>query len=346
MRSLVGNVLKTGFGLGLLAYMVSLYWESQGDNPGIKDLLQSTPDYSLLAFTFSLTLITLTCQILRWYILVRALGLPFTLRNAFRLGMVGYFFNTLLPGSVSGDFLKAVFIAKDQPSRRAAAVASVVVDRMLGLFGLLMFASLIGGGLWLAGDARIADNPYLRKIVVACTVLVLLAVVGWIVIGLLPEWRREGIGQRVRGFKYVGPTLADLWQAALLYRRQPKMLYWTLPLTAFAQSIMILYFHLAVQVFPNKGVASFTEHFVIGPIGFIAQAFFPAPGGVGGAEAIFGYLYTLVNQRFQTGFAGRLTMRISEYTIAAMGFIVYLSIKAELPATKEPPEAKEPVATT
>lgn len=339
-KSLVTGFLKTAVGLGLLAYVLYSNWEPKGTGPGIKGLLTQTPDLALLAGVVVLTAVTLSCQIFRWYLLVRALDLPFTVRNAYRLGMVGYFYNTLLPGSIGGDFLKAFFIAKEHPERRAAAVATVLVDRMLGLFGLLLFASVIGGGFWLAGDPLVANNDYLTKIITVCSALVAAAVGGWVVLGFIPQTRRERIGEALGKAKWVGPTLAELWGAAVMYRRRPTLLYLTIPITAFAQGVMILYLHAAVRVFPNPDPASFGEHFIVGPIGFIAQAFFPAPGGVGGAEAIFGYLYTLLGRPEQTGVVGRLTLRLAEIGLGVVGYAVYLSMRAELPV-KEAEQAAE-----
>src|SRR5262249_12058574 len=74
--------------------------------------------------------------------------------------------------------------------------------------------------------------------------------------------------------------------------------------------------------------------FVIAPIGYIAQAFFPAPGGVGGGEAIFGYLYTLLGRPLDTGVIGRLTMRLVDWSFGFTGYMVYLWVKEELPAVE------------
>ncbi len=346
-KSFVLGFLKTAVGLGLLAYVVAANWEPVNGGQGIKQLLQQTPDFATLAAIALLTGVTVSCQIVRWYLLVRALGLPFSLRNAFRLGMVGYFYNTMLPGSIGGDFLKAYFMYREHPERRAAAVATVVVDRMLGLFGLLLFAALFGGTFWLLGDPRVVGNDYLEKIVAVSAALVVAAVVGWIVLGFVPSARSARMEDWLRRLKLVGPTIADLWGAAAMYRQRPKLLYLTIPITAFAQTIMIVYLHLAVRVFPANSVGTFAEHCVIGPIGYIAQAFFPAPGGVGGAEAIFGYLYTLIGRPEQAAVIGRLTMRLAEIGLGVLGYVVYLSMKAELPVPETdhqkiaPPQSAE-----
>lgn len=334
-KSLVTGFLKTAIGLGLLAYVINANWRPGNGGPGIRNLLMQTPDFALLALVAVLVALAVSCQILRWYLLVRALDLPFTLRNAFRIGMVGYFYNTLLPGSIGGDFLKAYVMWKEHPERKAAAVATVIVDRMLGLFGLLLFATLFGGAFWLTGDPRVVGNAYLEQIVSVSAILVAAGVVGWIVLGFVRPARSDRIEAGLRGWKWIGPTLADVWGAAAMYRQRPKLLYLTIPLTAFAQTMLILFLHCAVRVFPADSVGTFAEHCIIGPIGFIAQAFFPAPGGVGGAEAIFGYLYQLIGLPEQAAVIGRLVMRLAEIGLGVLGYLVYLSMKAELPTVEE-----------
>ncbi len=336
--------LKYVVGFGLLAFVIHSNWEPREDSPGIRNLLQRRPNFDLLGAIVILTAVTVSCQITRWYLLARALDLPFSISDAFRLGMVGYYYNIVLPGAVGGDFLKAYFMYREHPERRAAAVATVVVDRMLGLFGLLLFAALFGGAFWLLGDPRVTGNDYLEKIIAVSAALVLTAIVGWIILGFLPHARSTGIENWLRGRKWVGTTLADLWAAAAMFRQRPKFLYLTIPITAFAQTIMIVYLHLAVRVFPGPEVGSFAEHCIIGPIGYIAQAFFPAPGGVGGAEAIFGYLYTLIGRPEQAAVIGRLTMRVAEIGLGVLGYIVYLSMKAELPAAESETAATPAIA--
>ena len=66
------------------------------------------------------------------------MALPFRIRDAFRLSFLSYLLNFVSVGSVGGDLFKAFFIAREQPGRRTEAVATVVVDRIVGLYGLLL----------------------------------------------------------------------------------------------------------------------------------------------------------------------------------------------------------------
>jgi glycosyltransferase 2 family protein len=344
--AILKNVLKCTLGVVVLAYVIGANWEPkfqrnpEGEivkeiSPGIGKLLTQSPNYSYLALTGLLGAGIISCQIIRWYLLVRAVDLPFTIRNAFRLGMIGYFYNTLLPGSIGGDFLKAFFLTRDHPERKPTAVATVVADRFLGLFGLLLFASIIGGSYWFLGDARIAGNAYLTKIILVCGGISIAIVLGWVILGLIPPPRAERLLAGLEKWKWVGPILAELGSVVLLFRKRATTVYLTIPLTAFGQLMMIAFLHLAVRVFPGNDAATLGEHFVIGPVGFIGQAFFPAPGGVGGAEAIFGYLYTLIGRAEASGVVARLTMRVTEIGLGAIGYVVFLSMKKELPQAKE-----------
>jgi uncharacterized protein (TIRG00374 family) len=340
-RHFLKGLAKYGIGFGLLAYVLATNWAPKGGNPGIQGLLEQTPDYAALAAVMVLGVVVLAIQYARWYVLVRALDLPFSKGDAARLGLVGTFYNVFLPGSVGGDLVKAYYIAHGRPGRRAAAVATVVLDRVVGLFGLLWFSAVIGGLYWASGDERLAGNEYLQRIIRVCGVLVGLTVVGWVLMGFLPPHRADRFAGRLANVPKLGKPLAEVWYAVVTYRQRPGAVYLSVAMTAVCHVAMVLTFHLGARVFlaPNAEPGTLAEHFVIAPVGFIAQAFFPAPGGVGGGEAIFGYLYTLLGRQEQVGLMGRLTLRVSEWLCGLAGLVAFLRMRAELPAVEQ--EAEE-----
>lgn len=346
-RHFLKGLAKYGIGFGLLAYVLVKNWDPTFDadgvqkSPGISGMLRQTPDYAALVAMMLLCAGALAIQYYRWYVLVRALDLPFTLGAAFRLGLVGTCYNVFLPGAVGGDFVKAYYIAHGQPGRRAAAVATVVIDRVIGLFGLLWFSAAVGGAYWLAGDPRIGGNEFLQRIIRVCGILAGLTVAGWVLMGFLPAHRADRFAGRLGRIPKLGKALAEVWYAVWTYRQRPGSVYLTVAMTAVCHVGMVLMYHLATRVFLPPGVepGTFAEHFVIAPVGFIAQAFFPAPGGVGGGEAIFGYLYTLLGRPDQVGLMGRFTLRAAEWACGLAGLVVFLRMRAELPAVEQ--EAEE-----
>src|SRR5262249_58221984 len=126
------------------------------------------------------------------YMRVRARDFPFTVRNAYRLGLVGVFYNTFLPGSVGGDLVKAFFIAREHPERRTRAVATVIMDRALGLFGLILFTAVLGSAAWAGGDTRIRANPELQWLIKTMAADAGARIAGVLRLGLVPQGRWGG----------------------------------------------------------------------------------------------------------------------------------------------------------
>lgn len=328
-------------GFGLLAFVISRYWDDKpnannpaGTNPGLKTLFQGSIAFEWLAVAAALLAVAVSVQIYRWYLLVRALDLPFTVRNAYRLGLVGIFYNTFIPGSIGGDVVKAYFIAHAHPERKTRAVASVIADRALGLFGLILFVAVLGSIAWATGDARIVNNPDLQWIVKVMAAVAGGSVLGFLLLGLLPLRRVERFSGRLKSVPKIGTSLSELWGVVWMYRQRMRVVLFGVALSAAAHFSMVFAFHSAARVFPPANpvveLASLSEHMVIAPIGFIAQAIPITPGGVGVAEGVFAWLYKLSDRPETRGIIARLALRITEWLIALVGYIIYLRMRAEV----------------
>ncbi|MDH5201666.1 MAG: flippase-like domain-containing protein [Nitrospirota bacterium] len=102
---------------------------------GIVQVLSIMKGMSLPAFIFALFLYIFAqfLSTLRWRLLLPGvLGL----RKLFSLYMIGAFFNTLLPGIIGGDAVKAFYLYK-LTGNTSLSLASIFMDRYLG-FTMLM----------------------------------------------------------------------------------------------------------------------------------------------------------------------------------------------------------------
>jgi uncharacterized membrane protein YbhN (UPF0104 family) len=327
-------------GFGLLGYVIYKYWDSKTNpdtgviTPGIGQLLQGSIAFEWLVATALLMVGAASLQIYRWYLLVRALDLPFSVRNAYRLSLVGIFYNTFIPGSIGGDVVKAIFIAHDHPERKTRAVASVIADRALGLFGLILFVAVLGSLAWGLGDPRINANPDLQRIVKIMVAVAGASVTGFLLLGFLPQRRVDRFASRLKWVPKVGTSLAELWYTVWEYRQRLKVVAIGVMLSAGAHFGLVFAFHCASRVFPPADpaveLATLSEHMVIAPIGFIAQAIPLTPGGVGVAEGVFAWLYKLSGRPETRGIIARLALRLVEWLIALTGYLVYLRMRAEV----------------
>src|SRR5262249_36368153 len=179
---------------GLLAYVVWSNWAPNSDQ-GLAHIWQKhvVEGEPIHAGYFVLAAVIYSASVLvtfgRWYVLVRAQDLPFTLPDALRLGLIGFFLSNFLPaGSVGGDIIKAAFLAREQ-SRRTVAVATVLIDRAIGLWGLFWLVAILGIIFWAAGSPEIHNEPKLQWIVLGSLALVGVTLAVWFLLEILPEYR-------------------------------------------------------------------------------------------------------------------------------------------------------------
>jgi hypothetical protein len=318
--------------LSLLAgAAVDVKAQQDGATPGLLDVLSRPINLWPFALACVLWCISLLITFVRWYLLVRAQDLPFTLRNAIRLGLVSYYFNSILPGSVGGDILKAVAVAREQ-SRRTVAVATIVIDRVIGLWALAWLVALAGGVFWALGNPYLVENDALKTIVLMTWGIVITSAVVWSLMGLFSPAKSEAMAVRLARIPKLGGPLAELWRAGWMYRRKKTAVAIALGMTLVGHCGWVLIFHLCVSAFPDIDSATFAEHVLIVPVGMTAQALFPLPGGVGGGEAAYGWLYTLLGKAAIGGILGCLVQRVVAWGIGFIGYVIYTRMpKSELP---------------
>jgi hypothetical protein len=329
-------ILQYGIGLALLAYVIHSNWEAKpgSQGPGLRDALSLPMRLELFLIAGLCCVVNVLQTFVRWYLLVRAQGLPFRLRDAFRLGLVGYFYNTFLPGSVGGDLVKAAFIAKEQPGRRVVAVSTVLIDRAIGLWALIGLVAMIGSAVWILSPELLYSMPDLFRVVKTAMIFVGITAVVWIALGILPERRTQRFARRLEWLPKVGRLFADMWRAIILYRRRGDAILSALMMSLVGHSGSVLFFYCASMTFQPVGeeaIPSLGEHFLLVPVGMAVQALFPAPGGIGGGEFVFGKLYALVGYPEANGVLGSLGARMWLWVTGAAGFAVYAFIKHDLP---------------
>ncbi len=77
----------------------------------------------------------------RWQILLSGMGIPQPFARLTRLFFVGCFFSMFLPSYVGGDMMKMVMLAPTV-EKRAVAISSVLMDRVIGLAVVLAIGLL------------------------------------------------------------------------------------------------------------------------------------------------------------------------------------------------------------
>lgn len=135
--------LKRWLGIGqILISIVLLAWLLNRFGTGniIAALSELNPlFYALAALVF---LVSIAARAVRWYTLLKPLGVEVRIIDLFWLYLLGFFWNSFLPTGFGGDVAKAV--ALRQATRRGAASAtSVLAERAVGLLATSLIGVLV-----------------------------------------------------------------------------------------------------------------------------------------------------------------------------------------------------------
>lgn len=138
-RSICWSILGSGWTRLVIAVVIlgTLYWLDRF-NPG--ELLTRQVSWSLVFLALFLVLASYALAAVRYRVILKGMDGDCTFRQVWSWTMIGIFGELILPFFGGGDVVKAVYVAPSQGKSRAAA--SVMVDRLLGALGLLLFAVL------------------------------------------------------------------------------------------------------------------------------------------------------------------------------------------------------------
>lgn len=151
-------------------------------------------------------------SILRWHILLEVAGAAVGWARTAQLIFSGLFFNSVLPGVMGGDVMRAYWAARDAPQARAAAVVSILLERVLGLSATV----LVGAFLILPRWRELNDHPVTHA--GATAFLIVAGFLGVILFCLVsPRASRWLGGHEVKGWRKVAAEGAQACHICLTH---------------------------------------------------------------------------------------------------------------------------------
>ncbi|MGH9382977.1 MAG: lysylphosphatidylglycerol synthase transmembrane domain-containing protein [Vicinamibacterales bacterium] len=225
--------------------------------------------FSSIALEEALVLIAVDRALMfwRWLVLIRVVSSA-PLHQLARIFFVSSFLGSFLPSGIGGDAARAFQVGR-QINQAGAAVASVVVDRWLGLIAV----GISGCAGVLASLAAVPDE--LRELTIITTILLITSgvatlyadrVVGW----LLPP--ANGGGRLTVAIHRLSSALA-------LYRRYPRELWLVGGLSLAVQAVRIT---LAWAIGSGLGITlPFSYYWVFMPLNILIILLPLSLGGFG-----------------------------------------------------------------
>jgi len=309
--------------LGLVAGL--LYWMAQ------KGLI--SPEVTARAFR-RLDLFLPTCLFLlatnllsmaRWHWLLTAQGIRITLGHTVQLSFIGSFFNVMLPGAVSGDFVKAYYVGIASDGRRGHAFGSILFDRVVGLSALALVSAT---ALALEWD-ELKGTPVLSALRLFVASAAIAVVCGLSYLFLLKE-RHDPVFRLLNHYKGRGKlfkSLFGIYEGIRSYHSHRLISAGALVISAGIHAAVCLSFYWFAKALEID--LPFQQVFVVVPLGLLITAIPVAPAGIGTGHAGFLWLFGLLGTNRG---ADLFTLFVlNNLFTAAIGGIAYLAYRSRHP---------------
>ena len=221
----------------------------------------------------------LGCIAARWHFLARAVNLDFSFRQTLRISLIGFYAAIWTPASLGLDGARLLLSRQLSPQKGREILASVLWDRVLGLWSLLVVCAL--SGIVLSFSSVLAGSITAQRAVsvaaVACGVL---ALVMGILIGSPQLLKRVS---QIRFFE----------KRAWLQASPPRAIFlWPLLLAFATHGCNILATFCALRVFELN--APLVSIFLVTPFVILSSLVPLTPLGLGVTDATAALLFAAI----------------------------------------------------
>ncbi len=276
-----------------------------------------------MALSLALMCATLMLGVVRWRMVLEVQGLHLPMRRATGISFVAHFFNSFLLGSTGGDLMKAYYAARETHHKKTEAVVTVFVDRLIGLWAMLLFAALMmppNASLLLRHDALSA--PALLILIMLGGLSAVLSVAFW-----------GGVSRRFPRARHwlrmlpKGELIERSLDSCRQFGKHKRFLLKTVAIsvvinTVWVLQILVLAAGLDLSIPP-------AALFVIVPIVFCISALPITPSGLGVRENLFVLMLAIpeIGVPKTSALSLSLLAYASSLFWSLIGGVVYLGLK-------------------
>ncbi|WP_374029107.1 lysylphosphatidylglycerol synthase transmembrane domain-containing protein [Bdellovibrio bacteriovorus] len=298
-----------------------IYWLVQSGKinfAALKNLLTPTA----AAVALGLVLINLFFASERWRILIRSQDVAASPFSVFKLSLIGSFFNFAMPGGVGGDVIKAYYFTRDNPGSKVIAVTSVLMDRVLGLFAMVLLALLV-----MTYDFNhIVQTPALLTLFYFISGLFAAFVISLSLV-FSQKIYDKGVLKKIIAKLPLSEKFLKLYESMHLYGRDGKRFILVIFLSLISQACAIVFLYLAGSMAGFTDVSAKT-YFLVAPLGFMATAIPVSPAGVGVGQAAFYFLFNLyTGTTSELGPTTITAYQVATFITSLLGAFFYLRRK-------------------
>ena len=270
-------ILKAFISISLLTFLlVNIDWDTVLINLRNANIF-------LLVIASSLNIIERFELTFKWNLLIRVRSIIVTFGRLFWINSIGSFLGLFLPSSLGTDVVRGYYLMKNN-SEKSVSISSVFVDRVLGMFSLLLLGVV---SVFFAGDLITEFN--IRSYIIVFFVLTV------IIFYLFQKDEAVNYLQKILKsirHKKLVENVIKLHNSILEYKKYPKILWLSFFITLLVQVTRVLtYYFIALAFHINVPIVYF---FLFVPIIMLIIMVPISIGGLGVREGTFVAFFTLV----------------------------------------------------
>lgn len=324
LKQKMKNPIKTQIKTGLKILFVSalLYFLAKSDAISIEATLQALSQWKRMLAAFLVVAFCASLGAIRWQWLLRGQDIHLPFKRTFQLTMIGNFFNIALPGAVSGDFVKAFYVAKEVEGRPSKAFGSILFDRVVGLSGLVIVAgtAMAFGYIYTGGSLAFgALGAFIKT--AALVVLIFYSYLFFL------NEKRDPMVLLLSKLVQRVPKLASFERIylAIRYYHHHRLLVIRVLLISMLIHLGIGFALTQFVMALGESQVSVIDLYSVFPSGMLVTAVPIAPAGVGTGHAAFSYLFNLIGSK--RGADVFSLYALMQFTLGGLGGLVYLQFK-------------------
>lgn len=285
LKAILVTTLKFAFAFGIIVYMV---WSGRLDLAIVR---QGFSEWKLMSYSMILIISAFAASLYRWQLLMLGQSISFPFTRVIRFGWIGAFFNTTMPGAVSGDLIKAWYVLNERKGPKTPVLTTILLDRLFGVFGLVFVSA---APLFMRWSSVIA-SPNLKGIAMLVA-LMLASVLVFFLYMMLSVWGPLAYVRRklsfLESYKF-GKIVLQAHDAITSYRDSPSILLKSLLLSMCTHFCIVLVTILCAQALKEDQLTLY-QYFMLVPLGMLTTAIPIAPAGLGVGHVAFGGLFRSV----------------------------------------------------
>jgi glycosyltransferase 2 family protein len=308
LRKIVFLILRLVFGVGILIYLAK---SGQINLSSLASLVHKWP-ITIAAIAF--LLLDILMMSIRASLLFRNARLSLSLANSIQLNLIGFLFSTFLPGAAGGDIAKLIYATRENHGRRAEVATVLILDRLVGLFSLVLLPLLFAPFFL----DLLRNVPALRRLLYMNALLAGSMVVGAALIMFFSPARSwvNWLLRRWPGIKNLALRVLD---AMAVHGKARGTLFFALILSLLANLSLIVVTALGLY---TVNPASFSMRLaIVAPMGHLVNSLPLTPGGIGVGESAFNALFKLAGMN--GGAETLLCVRLWNISVGLLGLLVY-----------------------